>query len=93
MDLISIEELRALMEKPGGWCVSIYMPTHRVSPQTKQDPIRFKNLLREAEERLKAAGLRSPEARKLLKPARPLIKDNLFWQHQSDGFAAGIFRY
>ena len=88
MKLLSKEELRSLMEKPGGWCVSIFMPTHRVSPDTKQDPIRFKNLLRKAEVRLKAAGLRSPDAKKLLKPAQPLVTDTLFWQHQSDGLAA-----
>lgn len=88
MNLLSKEELRSLVEKPGGCCVSIYMPTHRAYPETKQDPIRFKNLLREAEARLKTGGLRSPEAKKLLKPAQPLLKDNLFWQYQSDGFAA-----
>jgi hypothetical protein len=90
MNLLSKEELKKLTEKPGGWCVSIYMPTHRLSPETKQDPIRFKNFMREAEERLKAGGLRSPEAKKLLKPGRALIKDSLFWQHQADGLATFI---
>jgi len=92
MNLLSKEELRSLMEKPGGWCVSIFMPTHRVSPDTKQDPIRFKNLLREAEARLKTAGPRSPDAKKLLKPAQPLVPDTLFWQHQSDGLAAFLIQ-
>ncbi|MBU1206287.1 MAG: hypothetical protein KKH04_05080 [Proteobacteria bacterium] len=90
MNLLSKEELKTLIEKPEGWCVSIYIPTHRAFPETKQDPIRFKNLLREAEERLKAAGLRSPDAKKLLKPAKPLIKDGLFWQYQADGLATFI---
>ena len=90
MNLLSREELKMLIEKPEGWSVSIYMPTHRVSPETKQDPIRFKNLLREAEERLKQAGLRSPEAKKLLKPAKALIRNGLFWQYQSDGLATFI---
>jgi hypothetical protein len=90
MNLLSKEELKTLVEKPEGWCISIYMPTHRVFPETKQDPIRFKNLLREAEERLKATGLRSPETKKLLKPARVLIKDGLFWQYQANGLATFI---
>jgi hypothetical protein len=90
MNLLSKKELKTLIEKPGGWCVSIYMPTHRVFPETKQDPIRLKNLLREAEERLKTAGLRSQEAKKLLKPAKTLIKDGLFWQYQADGLATFI---
>jgi len=56
-------------------------------PGTKQDPIRFKNLLREAEKRLNEIGIRSVEAKKLLKPAKALIKDGLFWQYQADGLA------
>ncbi len=90
MNLLSKEGLKTLIEKPEGWCVSIYMPTHRAFPETRQDPIRFKNLIREAEERLKATGLRSPEIRKLLKPAKALMKDGLFWQYQADGLAAFI---
>jgi hypothetical protein len=66
------------------------MPTHRAFPETRQDPIRFKNLLREAEERLKAAGLPSQGAKKLLKQAKTLIKDGLFWQYQADGLAAFV---
>lgn len=95
MKVLSREELRKLTEKPGGWCVSIYMPTHRASPETKQDPIRLKNLIREAEERLMATGVRSPEIKKFLKPAKALIKDGLFWQYQADGLvlfiSSGLF--
>ncbi len=90
MDLLQRDELKTLIQKPEGPCISIYMPTHRMFPETKQDPIRFKNLLREAEERLKQAGLRSPEAKKLLKPAKALIKDSLFWQYQADGLATFV---
>jgi hypothetical protein len=90
MELFPREELKALVKRREGPCVSIYMPTHRAFPETKQDPIRFKNLLRQAEERLKAVGLRSPDAKKLLKPARALIKDGLFWQYQGDGLATFI---
>lgn len=90
MELIPKEELKMLVKRREGPCVSIYMPTHRTFPETKQDPIRFKNLLREAEDRLKAAGLRSPDAKKLLMPAKALIKDGLFWHDQGDGLATFI---
>jgi len=98
MDLLSREELRTLIKKPGGQCVSIYIPTHRTSPETKQDPIRFKNLLRQAEEELKKGGLRPSDAKTFLKPARALLKNGFFWQYQSDGLAAfissqGFFHY
>jgi hypothetical protein len=90
MELLPREELKTLVKRREGPCISIYLPTHRVFPETRQDPIRFKNLLREAEERLKTVGLRSSDVRKLLKPGKSLIKDGLFWQHQADGLATYI---
>lgn len=97
MDILTTDELRALTKKPEGWCVSIYMPTHRVGAEIQQDPIRLKNLLAEAEERLLLKGLRTPEAKELLEPAEKLLHGGLFWQHQSDGLAIflspGQFRY
>ena len=68
MNLLSRDELKSLMQKKETPCVSIYMPTYRTAPETKQNPLRLKNLIREAEERLISSGLRPPEARKLLKP-------------------------
>jgi hypothetical protein len=73
------------------------MPAHRVGAEIQQDPIRLKNLLGEAEGHLIAQSLRIPEAQKLLEPAKKLLQDGLFWQHQSDGLALflspGVLRY
>jgi hypothetical protein len=73
------------------------MPTHRAGREIQQDPIRLKNLLGEAEERLLAGGLRTSKAQELLEPAEKLLQDSLFWQRQSDGLAiflsSGEFRY
>lgn len=96
--MLSRTELKTLMmRKHRGLCVSIFMPTHRAGPEIQQDPIRLKNLLGEAEERLIASGLRAPEARDLLEPAERLLWDGLFWRHQSDGLAvflsSEVFRY
>lgn len=33
-------------------CISITLPTHRTSPQNRQDPVRVKNLVRQAADRL-----------------------------------------
>lgn len=87
MSLLTRDELRILVEKPHGICVSIYMPTHRAGRETRQDPIRLKNMLREAEERLNEMGLSSRETNQLLEPAQRLLDDTTFWQHQSDGLA------
>lgn len=85
MSLLSIDELKTLVETEGS-CVSIYMPTHRMGTETQQDPIRFKNLIQQAEEHLIASGLRGQDARDLLERAKEL-DDYQFWQHQSDGLA------
>jgi hypothetical protein len=97
MDILTRGELRTLTRKTEGWCVSIYMPTHRVGAEIQQDPIRLKNLLAEVEEHLLTRGLRTPEAKELLEPAEKLLQNGLFWQRQSDGLALFLsseaFRY
>ncbi len=90
MKVLTRDDLRTLIGKRDGWCVSIFVPTHRIGPETQQNPIRLKNLLGKAEEDLVAAGLRPPEAQELLQPAETLLHDGLFWQHQSDGLALFI---
>lgn len=88
--LVSREHLAELASHRGGPHVSIYLPTERAGPATRQNPIRLKNLARNAEEALMAAGMRPTEARDLLEPARALEDDIDFWQHQADGLALHI---
>ncbi len=87
MAVISGDELKTLIEKQDDYCVSIFLPTHRSGPETQQDPIRLKNILKRVEDRLAAEGMRAAEARKMLQPATDLIPDNLFWSHQQEGLA------
>jgi Bacterial archaeo-eukaryotic release factor family 7 len=87
MDVFTTDELKTLMQHEEKSCVSLYMPAHRTAPETLQDPIRFKNLLRQAEERLVSGGLRAADARQILAPAEKLLDNHRFWQHQSDGLA------
>jgi hypothetical protein len=81
------DKLKKLMEKHEGPCVSIFMPMHRFGDETRQNPIRFKNLLREAEEELISGGLRAPGAREFLEPVQGLLQGDLFHHHQGDGLA------
>jgi hypothetical protein len=76
-----------LSERAEGPAVSIYIPTHRAGPDTRENPIRFKNRLREAEEALQAQGLKGSEIEALLAPAQKLVDDYRFWQHQRKGLA------
>lgn len=87
MNEFSGDELKTLLQKPKGLCVSIYMPTHRAGPGIQQDPIRLKNLLGEATVRLRRDGLGLVDTTTLLEPARKLLDDGLFWRYQSDGLA------
>jgi hypothetical protein len=90
MDAFTKNDLSQLMETRTFACVSIYMPTFRTSPEAKQNPIRFKNLLKQMEQRLIAAGIRKSAAKALSAYGKTLLKNGLFWQYQSEGFAAFI---
>lgn len=87
MLIMKREELKELTDERTGPCVSIYMPTEKGSIETRQNPVRFRKLLREAEHKLAAAGLKPYEVGALTDPARPLLEDNMFWQYQSGGLA------
>ncbi|NLX95041.1 MAG: hypothetical protein GXY83_02575 [Rhodopirellula sp.] len=98
MDSLTASEVKRLSKVAGLESVSIFLPTHRTGTEMQQDPIRLRNLLREAERQLVEAGSRAPAAKAILEPAYSLLADGLFWQHQSDGlavFAAGdqFYRY
>jgi len=87
MDRISKEELKELMAPCGEHCVSLYMPTSRAPVEGRQDLIRFKNMVRDTEERLIRGGLRAPEAKEYIAPLLKLQDDLAFWQYRGDGLA------
>ncbi len=90
MDPISRSDLRQLIDVEQEACVSVYLPTHRAGADTLQGPIRLKNLIREADQRLEERGDEPPAVRDLLGPLRELVDQYEFWQHQADGLA--LFR-
>jgi hypothetical protein len=88
IDLIGDTALTELARHVGPAHVSLFMPTHRAGPDTRQDPIRFRNLLGRAADLLTdQEGLTAREADELLAPARELGDDGGFWQHLADGLA------
>jgi hypothetical protein len=56
----------------------------KAGPEVRQNPIRFKNLIREAEERLDTMELRHTEAVDFLQPAKELDTAE-FWENQDQG--------
>jgi len=72
------------------------MPAYRAGAEFQQNQIRFRNLLREAEEKLMATGCRATEAKALMEPAQGLSGNIPFWRQQNGGLAifvsSDIFR-
>lgn len=86
MRTLSTDVLQELIKGDEPPCISLYQPTHRSNPDALQDPIRYKNLLREAERSLREK-YSGREARPLLEPFQALAGDYHFWQHQRYGLA------
>ena len=90
MELLQRSELKSLIEESSGPCVSIFIPTHRGGAEVKQNPIRLKNLLKDAEKQLSAKGLKTTQVTELLEPAQKLCENSGFWRYQGNGLA--LFR-
>lgn len=78
-----IQELLNVKNAP---CVSFYMPTHRNHPDNQQDLVRFKNLVKEAEQSL-LQKYTTEETSDLLAPLEALAQNTHFWNHTLDGLA------
>jgi hypothetical protein len=86
MPILGSKYLRELLQAQESPCVSIYLPTHRTYPDNEQDPIRFKNLVKQVEESLsKAYPQRQTE--ELRQKLQQLANNALFWRQTLDGTA------
>lgn len=85
---MSLAELRDLVAEGSGPRISIYVPTHRVGHDVRQNPIRFKNAVAEAASQLENGwNMRAIDVGRLLDGARALEEDADFWRRQSEGLA------
>jgi hypothetical protein len=84
-----------LLTAQAGPCLSVYQPTHRHAPDNRQDPIRFRNLLKTLEASLRRE-YPGAEVSALLRPFEELAGERPFWEHALEGMAAlgapGFFR-
>jgi hypothetical protein len=91
MKVLDRKGLKGLVEGRKGPCVSIFMLTHCKGPETQQDTIRLKNLIREAEQQLVELEVRPAEARDRLAPAGALLArvgEAFGWQSEDSERAA-----
>ncbi|MCB2212952.1 hypothetical protein KQI52_12640 [bacterium] len=87
MDRFTKDDLKTLMDKSGEFHASIYLPTVRAGDQVDQNPIRFKNRIRDLEKQMQALDARQNDIDTFLAPLWEMQQDHEFWQHQSDGLA------
>jgi hypothetical protein len=80
------KELVATLDAVEGLCLSLYMTTHRTHPDNQQDPIRFKNKIKELEASL-LQQYPAAAAKELLQPFHRLVADYKFWEHTLEGLA------
>ena len=86
MNALTIESLAELTSTDQQPCLSLFQPTHRRRPENQQDPIRFRNLVKELEALLRQK-YPAVERRPLLEPFETLAHDADFWNHALDGLA------
>jgi hypothetical protein len=95
MSTLDKDYAAGLLDKCDPPCLSLYQPTHRHHPDNQQDPIRFRNLVKELEKPLRQQ-FPNDDIRTLLQPFLALANDMDFWNHTLDGLAVlgarGIFR-
>lgn len=92
MDILTIQDLQGLVNLEQDQFISIYMPTYSRGVDIRQNPVRFKQLLRKAEAELYNLGLRKEEVETFLKPGTALVGETRFWQNQSQGLVLFIYK-
>lgn len=83
--MLSRAELKSLQAHREYPSVSILAPTHRTAPRNKQDPIKVRNLVRKAIDRLHKE-FKKRDVAEVVKNLQDLVK-TVDWKHTLDGLA------
>ena len=83
--MLSRSELKSLQSHRNYPSVSILAPTHRTAPSNRQDPIKVRNLVRKAIDRLHGE-FNKREVAAVVKNLQQLVRD-VDWGHALDGLA------
>lgn len=87
-DIPTRREIERLLNATADYCVSIYLPTHRVTQETQQDRLLLRDLTRQAVEQLDEAGADKHEVADLEAHLMHLVDDDdEFWINQADSLA------
>lgn len=82
-------DLSPLLEQKSTPCLSIYQPTSRAFPESQQNPVRYRNRIRDIERILEQSyDVRAREP--LLQRLHELVDDVEFWRHPQEGLAVFV---
>ena len=87
MDLLSLQTFNQIINQKSDLSLSIYLPTEKAGREIRQNAVRYKNLLSEAESRMEEKGIGRKDRDAFLDPAWELHDDREFWQNQEKGLA------
>jgi hypothetical protein len=87
MAILLLDDIKDLLKKRQPPCVSLYIPMLKGATEANQNSVRFKNLFRQAEDDLRARGMRKIQIDKFLEPARWLLQDSIYWHQPAESFA------
>ncbi len=86
MNIVTMSGLRELVSAPSENCISIFMPTQLVGPDSRQDEIRLRGLVTRAQKLLIAAGMLEEDTHELLRPISTLPLGTE-WRMRKQGLA------
>lgn len=88
MDRIHYSDIQKLASDTSEPKVSLYMPLHRQpAAQSKQDMLQLRNLLQEAQNRLRSLGLSAQDVTKILEPGHRLVSSEPLWRYGARSLA------
>ena len=90
MDRIHRTDLRPLLDRREGLCVSLFVPCAAPGRDSREDAIRLRDLVDKAEDVLIGRGMPRRHALDLVAPLRALPDDDAVWQHRGRGIAAFV---
>lgn len=90
MSSVTIREIRELLGVSSDPCVSLYMPTYRRPPESRQNPVRLRNLTQQAATRLRERGFADDAVDATLRPLRDFVSSSDAWRGTRDGLALFI---
>jgi len=87
VDIPTRPEVESLLRARGSPCISMYLATSPVTPDSQAERIELKNLVAEAADQIEAAGEPRRTVQEMREPLDELLEDDEFWAEQARSLA------